>query len=82
MPEMGITSIRTESANLNFSKGGSTSIYVDQNAANASDKNDGYSWERPKETIAGAIAVPTERIKETVANAEFDSSGNVCSSII
>ena len=57
MPEMGITSIRTESATLNFSKGGSTSIYVDQNAVNASDNNDGYSWERPKETIAGAIAV-------------------------
>lgn len=57
MPQMGITSIRTESASLNFSKGGSTSIYVDQAAVNASDNIDGYSWSRPKKTIAGAIAV-------------------------
>lgn len=57
MPQKGITSIRTESGKLNFSKGGSTSIYVDQSSANASDDHDGYSWERPKLTIQGAIDV-------------------------
>mgnify|MGYP001290354993 FL=1 len=56
MPQKGITSIRTQSATLNFSKGGSTSLYVDQNSPRASDNNDGYNWERPFKTINGAIA--------------------------
>lgn len=57
MPQRGVTSIRTQSGKLNFSKGGSTSIYVDRAASNASDKHDGYSWDRPKKTIQGAIDV-------------------------
>lgn len=57
MPQLGITSIRTQSAQFNFSKGGSTSIYVDQASAKASDLNDGYAWDRPKKTIQGAIDV-------------------------
>lgn len=57
MPIKGMTSIRSQSGTLNFSKGGSTSIYVDKSASNANDKNDGYSWDRPKLTIGGAIAV-------------------------
>lgn len=57
MPLKGMTSIRTQSATFNFSKGGSTAIYVDQAAPNCNDKNDGYAWDRPKETIQGAIDV-------------------------
>jgi len=57
MPSKGISSIRNASGKLNFSKGGSTSIYVDQSASNASDKNDGFSWDRPKETFAGATDI-------------------------
>lgn len=57
MPMKGVSSLRNQSATLNFSKGGSTSIYVDQNHSAASDKNDGYNWDRPKKTIAGAIAI-------------------------
>lgn len=55
MPQLGITSIRTQSGTLNFSKGGSTSLYVDKNHAAADDKNDGFNWDRPKETIQGAL---------------------------
>lgn len=57
MPQMGSTSIRNQSGTLNFSKGGSTSIYLDQNASTASDKNDGYSWGRPKKTFAGVTDI-------------------------
>lgn len=56
MPQKGISSIRTQSAKLNFSKGGSTSLYVDQSSVNASDSHDGYNWQRPFKTINGAIA--------------------------
>jgi hypothetical protein len=55
MPLKGITSIRTQSGKLNLSKGGSTALYVDRSAATASDNNDGYSWDRPFETIQGAL---------------------------
>lgn len=57
MPQEGITSIRDESGKLNFSKGGSTSIYVDGSASNASDRHDGYNWKRPKKTIQGALNI-------------------------
>lgn len=57
MPSEGITSIRTESAKLNISKGGSTAIYVDQSSSKASDKHDGFDWDRPKKTLQGAIDI-------------------------
>ena len=57
MPVKGITSIRQASGKLNFSKGGSTSIYLNPTASNSSDKHDGYSWERPKKTLAGIMAI-------------------------
>ena len=57
MPQKGISSIRNQRGKLNFAKGGSTSIYVDKSSSKASDKNDGYAWDRPKLTIQGAIDV-------------------------
>jgi len=57
MPTTGTTSIRNQSGTLNFSKGGSTSIYLDKNSLTASDKNDGYSWSRPKKTFAGVTDI-------------------------
>lgn len=47
--------IRQETSDLNVSKGGSTSLYVDQNSDTASDNNDGYSWDRPYASIMAAI---------------------------
>lgn len=55
MVSSGQTSIRVETSNLNVSKGGATSLYVDQGHAISSDRNDGYSWDRPFKTISGAI---------------------------
>jgi hypothetical protein len=48
--------MRTESANLNLAKTGSTSLFVDQLSPNASDDNDGFDWDRPFETIMGALS--------------------------
>jgi nitrous oxidase accessory protein NosD len=57
MPQKGITSIRTQAARQNFSKGGSTSLYVDKSHLAASDNNDGFSWDRPLKTIQGAMDI-------------------------
>lgn len=57
MPQLGYGSIRNQSSTLNISKGGSTSIYIDKYSPKASDKNDGFDWDRPKATIGGATAV-------------------------
>jgi hypothetical protein len=54
-----LVSIRDESASLNISKGGSTSLYVDQTSPTADDKNDGFDWSRPLLTIGAAIAKAT-----------------------
>jgi parallel beta-helix repeat protein len=55
MPQKFFSSIRSQSATLNLSKGGSTSLYVDQTSSKASDDNDGYDWFRPKKTVMGAM---------------------------
>jgi hypothetical protein len=55
MPARGYSSIRDQSARLNLSKGGSTSLYVDQNGPASSDNNDGFDWDRPKLTLGAAF---------------------------
>lgn len=57
MVSSGLISIRTESAELNISKGGATHLYVDQNGVTADDSQDGYSWDRPKKSIGAALTV-------------------------
>lgn len=50
-----LVSIRQETSDLNVSKGGSTHLYVDQNASSSSDDNDGFDWDRCFETISAAL---------------------------
>jgi len=56
MPGLGFAGIRQQTSQLNVSKGGSTALFVDRGSSIASDKHDGYSWDRPKLTIMGALA--------------------------
>ena len=74
MVYMAQSSIRFEISELNVSKSGWTTLFVDGSYTAASDANDGYSWEHPKKTISGALAAANPWCKIYVKSTEYPES--------
>ncbi|MFA5692731.1 MAG: right-handed parallel beta-helix repeat-containing protein [Acholeplasmataceae bacterium] len=74
MVYMAQSSVRFEISELAVSKSGWTTLFVDQAYAAAHDDNDGYSWAKPKKTIAGALADAEPWCKIYVKSGEYAES--------